>query len=63
VRLFLLTLFACGLCLAQGDDCKPSSLNVPGAPYPCIHADRSVTFRVSAPDAQKVQVRFGGAHT
>ena len=43
-------------------DCKPSSLNIPGAPYPCVHPDRRVTFRVSAPDAQKVQVRLGGAH-
>ncbi len=62
MRLFLLTLFACGLCLAQESGCKPSSLNIPGAPYPCVHPDRSVTFRVSAPDAQKVQVRLGGAH-
>jgi enterochelin esterase-like enzyme len=27
-----------------------------------VQADRSVTFRVAAPDAQKVQVRLGGAH-
>src|SRR5437016_6232259 len=46
----------------QADECKPSSLNIPGAPYPCVHADRRVTFRVSAPEAQKVQVRLGGAH-
>src|SRR5687768_2899761 len=54
---------ACVLCQAQPlDNCNPSSLNIPGAPYPCVHADRQVTFRVSAPDAQKVQVRLGGAH-
>jgi enterochelin esterase family protein len=40
-------------------DCKPSSLNIPGAPYPCIHPDNRVTFRVAAPDAQKVRVRIG----
>jgi hypothetical protein len=27
-----------------------------------VHADRRVTFRVAAPNAQKVQVRLGGAH-
>src|SRR3954471_18447744 len=59
----LLTLLSCGFCWGQAsDDCKPSSLNIPGAPYPCVHADRRVTFRVAAPDAQKVQVRLGGAH-
>ncbi len=63
MKLFLSTLFACGLCAAQaGADCKPSSLNIPGAPYPCVRSDRSVTFRVAAPNAQKVQVRLGGAH-
>ena len=52
-----------GLCLGQTqDECKPSSLNIPGAPYPCVHSDHRVTFRVSAPDAQKVQVRLGGPH-
>jgi enterochelin esterase-like enzyme len=49
-------------CLGQTSDCKPSSLNIPGSPYPCIYADGRVAFRVAAPDAQKVQVRLGGAH-
>jgi len=63
MRNVLLVLVGCGLCWGQSpDDCKPSSLNIPGAPYPCVHADRRVTFRVAAPDAQKVQVRLGGAH-
>jgi len=63
MRNVLLALLSYGLCWGQGpDDCKPSSLNIPGAPYPCVYADRSVTFRVAAPDAQKVQVRLGGAH-
>src|SRR5437868_942142 len=54
---------ACGLCCGQTtDDCRPSSLNIPGAPYPCIYPDRRVAFRVAAPDAQKVQVRLGGPH-
>ena len=63
MRYVILPLLAGGLCWGQaGADCKPSALNIPGAPYPCVHADRSVTFRVAAPDAQKVQVRLGGAH-
>jgi len=40
-------------------DCTPNSLNIPGAPYPCIQPDNRVTFRVAAPDAQKVRVRVG----
>ena len=40
-------------------DCKPNSLNIPGAPYPCIFPDNRVSFRVVAPDAQKVRVRLG----
>jgi enterochelin esterase family protein len=40
-------------------DCKPSGLNIPGAPYPCVYPDNRVTFRVVAPDAQKVRVRIG----
>ena len=63
MRIVAYVLFGCALCWGQGtDECKPSSLNIPGAPYPCVHPDRSVTFRVQAPDAQKVQVRLGGAH-
>ena len=52
----------CGLCWGQTtDECKPSSLNIPGAKYPCVYPDGRATFRVVAPDAQKVQVRVGKA--
>ena len=61
MKIITLTLFVSAVCWGQ-TECRPSSLNIPGAPYPCVHPDRSVTFRVSAPDAQKVQVRLGGAH-
>jgi enterochelin esterase family protein len=48
------------MCFGQAtDDCKPSTLNIPGAQYPCVHPDRRATFRVMAPDAQKVQVKVG----
>ncbi|MCW5962604.1 MAG: esterase [Bryobacterales bacterium] len=64
MRLFVLTLIGYALCLGQTppEGCTPNSLNIPGSPYPCIHADNRVTLRVTAPDAQKVQVRLGGAH-
>lgn len=54
----VLTFLAAGICWAQPPaDCKPSSLNIPGAPYPCVFPDHRAIFRVSAPDAQKVRVR------
>jgi len=42
------------------DDSKPATSNLPGVEYPRIHADLRVTFRISAPSAQKVQVVPGG---
>lgn len=54
------TLFAmvlgCGVCIGQSADSFPAPTNIPGAEYPLIHADRSVTFRVQADQAQKVQL-------
>jgi enterochelin esterase-like enzyme len=55
----LLLLCAGAFCLAQ-DASTPASTNVPGAEYPRINPDLSVTFRLKAPDARKVQVRLGG---
>ena len=56
----LLVLLISGICSAQPPaDCKPSSLNIPGAPYPCVFPDHRAIFRVDAPDAQKVRVRVG----
>src|SRR6185312_9728877 len=37
----------------------PASTNIPGEEYPRINADRSITFRVQAGQAQKVQVSLG----
>lgn len=62
MRLAIFALLNIGVCLAQPEGCVPSALNIPGAPYPCVHPDRRVSFRVAAPDAQKVQVRLGGGH-
>ncbi len=50
-------LLAWGLYSTQPqDDSKPATSNVPNAQYPRIHSDLRVTFRVSAPDARKVQL-------
>ncbi len=63
MKILFWVILACAVSQAQpASDCQPSALNIPGAPYPCVHADRRVTFRVAAPDAKKVQVRLGGAH-
>jgi enterochelin esterase-like enzyme len=43
-------------CIAQSNDSKPASTNVQGAEYPKIDSQSKVTFRIKAPDAQKVQI-------
>jgi enterochelin esterase-like enzyme len=59
--IIILTALSCGFCQAQAtDDCKPSALNIPEAKYPCVYPDHRATFRVMAPDAQKIAVRIGG---
>jgi enterochelin esterase-like enzyme len=59
MRSMLLALAGCVLCLAQSpDECKPSSLNIPGAKYPCVYSDHRATFHFTAPDAQKVQLKI-----
>lgn len=60
MRFLVLAALAAGLCSAQAaDECKPSSLNIPGAKFPCVYPDGRATFRLVAPEAQKVQVRVG----
>jgi enterochelin esterase family protein len=46
---------------APADDSRPASSNVLNAPYPRVHSDNRVTFRLTAPNAQKVQLQPGGA--
>jgi enterochelin esterase-like enzyme len=41
------------------DQSSPSESNVPGAPTPSIHGDRSISFTLKAPDARSVQVAGG----
>jgi enterochelin esterase-like enzyme len=61
ISAILLALFTVGTACAQPPaDCKPSALNIPGAPYPCIFPDHRAMFRIAAPNAQKVEVHAGG---
>src|SRR6201996_2764215 len=46
----------CSICFGQSDNSYPASTNIPGAEYPRIHADGSVTFRIQANQAQRVQL-------
>lgn len=60
MRIVALALVGCGLCWAQpAEECKPSTLNIPGAQYPCVYPDHRAAFRLVAPEAQKVQVKVG----
>jgi len=61
MRIFALTLLGWALCWGQAtDECKPSTLNIPGAQYPCVYSDHRATFQVTAPDAQRVQLKVVG---
>jgi hypothetical protein len=55
MRVFTLALLVCTLCRGQTtDECKPSTLNIPGAQYPCVYPDHRATFRLVALNAQKL---------
>jgi enterochelin esterase-like enzyme len=59
--LYLASALPCGLAQTTepaADDSKPASSNVQGAHYPKIHPDLRVSFRIKAPDAQKVVFGF-----
>ena len=43
------------------NDSRPASTNVLNAQYPRVHPDGRVSFRLPAPNAQKVQLQPGGA--
>ena len=52
---------AASMAQAPADDSRPASSNVLNAQYPRVHPDGRVTFRLTAPNAQKVQLQPGGA--
>src|SRR5947209_14075023 len=58
-RTLLLAMVVCAPMWAQTDEGKPASSNVMNAQYPRVHADLSATFRIKAPEAEKVQVQVG----
>src|SRR6267143_3780941 len=60
-RLFLIPvlLISSGPILAA-NEAVPAASNVPGAQYPRVHPDLRVTFRIKAPNAQKLEVKPGG---
>ncbi|HEV3196877.1 MAG TPA: alpha/beta hydrolase-fold protein [Bryobacteraceae bacterium] len=58
----MLAVVALAVCRAQEPgDSQPATSNVMNAQYPRVHSDGRVTFRVTAPGAQKVQLQPGGA--
>jgi enterochelin esterase family protein len=62
LKLFVLcSLLATDYCRAQtnNDDSISATSNVPGTEYPKINPDLSVTFRIHAPKAQKMQIDLG----
>ena len=52
----LLPLLLCYTCWAQPSKPAPAPTNTRGAEYPCINSDNSLTFRIKADHAQKVQL-------
>lgn len=57
-------LAATGIASGQGagDGFKPATSNVPGAEYPQVNAERRARFRLTAPQADKVELNLGGRH-
>ena len=62
LKTIILTFIVAATCWGQADDCKPSRSIFRARLTLACYPDRRVTLRVAAPDAQKVQVRLGGAH-
>lgn len=60
--LLLLSILCSQLCMAQStesSDAKPATSNIPGLEYPKIDKNLRATFRINAPDVQKLQVDLG----
>lgn len=59
ITIFVTALFSCTSLFAQ----ESASTNIVGKDYPKVNPDRTVTFKISAPEAQTVVVDLGGRHT
>lgn len=46
----------CGMAFGQATGAEPAPTNIPGADFPRVNQDRSVTFRVQAESAHRVQL-------
>jgi len=65
IALTIFLLVISGICFSQtaGDaGFKAASSNVAGAEYPQINSERRARFRISAPQAEKVELNLGGRH-
>jgi enterochelin esterase-like enzyme len=59
-RFMWMALLICATGVAQtADNSKPASTNAPDAKYPRVDSNLRVTFQLKAPDAHKVEVKFG----
>jgi enterochelin esterase family protein len=56
---FALLVLWCGIFYLPAADSVPAASNVPGAEYPRIGSDLSVTFRLKAPEAKQVRLEGG----
>jgi hypothetical protein len=56
---FALLALCCTALPARAEDQTAAATNVPGAPTPAIHPDRSITFTLNAPDAATLAVAGG----
>jgi enterochelin esterase-like enzyme len=54
-----IVILALGICWGQGSGAGPAPTNIPGAEYPRINSDSTITFRLQAEQAQKVQLSLG----
>jgi enterochelin esterase-like enzyme len=60
VRNLISIILLARLCQGQSaTEGRPATTNVLGAEFPKVHPDLSVTFRIKAPEAKKVQVDLG----
>jgi enterochelin esterase-like enzyme len=64
--ILLIIMSVSGICFAQAnqtatvEDFKPASSNQPGKQYPQVNSEGRVRARITAPQAQKVQLDIGG---
>ena len=54
-----IVILAVGICRGQGSGAGPAPTNIPGAEYPRINSNSTITFRLQAEQAQKVQLSLG----